>query len=724
MPRVRVAILLGLIAAGAAASGQQQPPAPARATGTVQGQATAIVVDVIVRDRRGQPVTDLTAADFELLEDGERQDIGSVQLYTQPDGSRSVAAAPAGVPLPATAAATAAGKPTPQPAPAPVIAMVFDRLTPEARQLAQNAALGYVGKQGETDAVIGVFSIDLSLTTYQGYTRDASLLRKAVDRIGSRSSAVFESQAGVARDAARRAQAAENTMAAGGGPGGAPAGAGGAAPDALFAAMEQRTAETWEMLERDQQGYSTSNSLLAVVNGMRALPGRKSVVFFSEGVAIPANVAAQFRSVIDTANRANVSIYAMDAAGLRAHSTSEETKEGINAAAQKTLRRNPAIDVVGRPMTEALEKNEDLLRHDPHSGLGQLADQTGGILIRNTNDLAGGFKRVDQDMRNYYMLTYVPKNDRFDGKFRTIAVTVKRSGMDVAARKGYYAVRTAGTMPVLTFEARALAVLESSPVPNAFPVRATAIRFPEPNRPGLTPVLVTVPLSALTFALADDKTTYRADFTVLVRFRDQSDAIVGKLSQNYALNGPADRMDAARQGNILFYRDHELEPGVYTMETVVHDALGDKASVRFSTVEQSAIEEGALRASQLVIVGRAERLAEGGRPAGNPFLVGDTLLYPNFGEPLRKSADQQLPFFVTVYPLKGSKAEGIVELAQGAKLLAQLPLPMIEPDAAGRIQQVSRLPLATIPAGTYELRVIVSQGKQRLVRSAMVRIVD
>ena len=143
---------------------------------------------------------------------------------------------------------------------------------------------------------------------------------------------MFESQAGAARDASRRAQAAQNVMAAGGGPGGAPAGAGGAAPDAIFAQMEQRTAETWEMLERDQQGYSTSNALLAVVNGMRTLPGRKSVVFFSEGVAIPANVAAQFRSVIDTANRANVSIYAMDAAGLRAHSTSEEAREGINAA--------------------------------------------------------------------------------------------------------------------------------------------------------------------------------------------------------------------------------------------------------------------------------------------------------------------------------------------------------------------------------------------------------
>ena len=89
--------------------------------------------------------------------------------------------------------------------------------------------------------------------------------------------------------------------------------------------------ETFDVLERDQQGYATSNSLLALVNSMRALPGRKSVIFFSEGLAIPPAVVAQFRSVIDTANRANVSIYAMDAAGLRTESTSKETRDNINA---------------------------------------------------------------------------------------------------------------------------------------------------------------------------------------------------------------------------------------------------------------------------------------------------------------------------------------------------------------------------------------------------------
>src|SRR5258708_13168295 len=338
---------------------------------------------------------------------------------------------------------------------------------------------------------------------------------------------------------------AAGKAAAGGGGGGGGGGKGGG--------REGRRRGSLEMVERDEQGTATSNALMAVVNGMRALPGRKSVIFFSEGVAIPANVAARFRSVIDTANRANVSIYAMDAAGLRAESTSKDAREGINAAANRMLRRNPTADVVGAPMTEALERNEDMLRRDPHSGLGQLADETGGILFRTTNDRPGAFKRIDQDLRNYYMLSYVPKNDRFDGKFRAIGIKVKRPGTEVAARKGYYAVRGAGSMPVMSYEARPLALLESTPLPNAFPIRAAALKVPQSGGLGGTPILVSVPASAMTFVPPEDRASHPAEFTVLVRFRDAADEAGDKMSQSYILTGPMDRLRSVKRANKLLF---------------------------------------------------------------------------------------------------------------------------------------------------------------------------
>jgi VWFA-related protein len=720
-------ILLILCLAFPVASPRAQTQAPARATGTVQAQATAVLVDVVVRDRRGLPVTDLTAADFEVFEDNVIQEIGALTLYA-PDGPARPAT-PVTDPPAITTRANNVAKPAASAPPEPVVALVFDRLSPEAQLMARTAAMSYIGQEAQRQTLVGVFGIDLSLITYQTYSRDTAKLRKAIDAVGERALGQFESQAGRAREAGLRAAAGASgldALAAGGQAAqqAAQSGAAAGAADAIAADMQRRTLETFEMLERDQQGVSTSNALLAVVNGMRALGGRKSVVFFSEGVAIPANVAARFRSVIDTANRANVSVYAMDAAGLRTESTSKETREGINAAANRALARNPTTDVKGAPMTEALERNEDLLRRDPHSGLGQLADETGGILIRNTNDFNGGFRRIDQDMRNYYMLSYVPKNDKLDGKFRTIAVKVKRSGVEVAARKGYYAVPSTGALPVLSFEGPALVLLESTPVPNAFPVRAAAVRFPEPGRPGLTPILVAVPAAGLTFLPSEDRTSYRAEFTVLVRFRNAAKEVVDKLSQNYALSGPMDRLDTVKQGNILFYREPQLPPGVYSMETVVHDALGQRASVRFGTVEQTKVDETALRASTLVLVATAERVAQQERPAGNPFLVGDMLLYPNMGEPVRKSATPELAFFFTVYPAKGAQPQAVIEILQNGATLATLPLPLGEPDSAGRIQQTSRLPTAALSAGTYDLHLVVTQGPQKITRSAIVRIVD
>ena len=718
-------VVLGVTLAGMSPRAQTSSQ-PARTAGTSQAQTTAVLVDVVVRDKRGLPVTDLTAADFEILEDGVPQELGALTLY----GAKG--AVPLQEPEPAAAPAAAAA-PTARPAaetpPEAVVALVFDRLTPEGRVIAHKAANGYIGQLAQSPALIGVFGVDLSLATYQNYTHDAALLRKAIDAVGSRATAKGDSQAARAREAGQRAAAgasSSGTLAAGG-PAAAQAAQGGAGPgyaDAIAADMQRRAIETFEVLEREQQGLSAINALLALVNGMRARPGRKAMVLFSEGFGTAGNAGLRFRSLVDTANRANVTIYAMDAAGLRTQSTSDETRDTINQAVDRVLRRNPTADVTGSAMTQELERAGEMVRNDPHVVLGQLTDETGGIMIRNTNDLTGGFKRIDQDMRNYYMLSYVPKNDKFDGRFRTIAVNVKRSGVDVAARKGYYAIRSAGPLPVLPFEARALALLDSTPVPNAFPIRAAALKFPEEKRLGLTPVLVSVPASALSFTTTEDRASYRAEFTVLVRVRNQTDEVVDKMSQNYVLTGPIDKLESARQGNVLFYRERELDPGLFKMEAVVHDALAEKASVRFSTIERPALDPRTLRASNLVIVANAERVAERDRPAGSPFLVGDLLLYPNLGDPLRKSATPDIGFFFTVYPARGPKPQANVELLQNGAALAKLPLPLGDPDGSGRIQQVSRLPTAALSPGTYELRVTISQGQQQVSQSTIVRLVE
>ncbi len=716
---VPVAVVLACLVTAALPG--QTPQTPQRAPGTVEAGVRAVLVDVVVRDRRGQPVRDLSETDFELIEDGVPQAIGSfARSFELPS------ATPAVPPTPATAGATASAPLVSGPG---VTAIVFDRLTPEASRLAAQAARSYLGNKEESPDFVGVFGIDLALASYAPFTRNAVALRKALDNMASAATVGFTSPeqrralASAEKTATAAGQAATSAIAGAGGPGGGGA-VGGAPGAAKLADMAATMERDFQLMERDQQGYATTNGLFAIINTLGRIPGRKSIVLFSQGVNVPDTVQRLFLGVIDAANRANVSIYTMDAAGLRAESDQAKIRDLVNQAGAVGINTAYAGDGGGGALTNLLENNEANLRADPANTLGELAKSTGGLFFNNSNNLRLGFERVEGDLRNYYLLGYTPANTTFDGRFRNIEVRVKRPDVTVAARRGYFAVRDAGGVPVNAWEAPALGALEQKPVPNAFLVRAGSMLFPERGRPGLVPVVVELKTAPLTFQPAADGKSYTSDVTVLVRFADDQNRVVRKVSQHYELTGPITQIDGARKGEILFYRESELPPGLYTMETVVHDALAGKSSVRFSTVEVPKYADSALRISSLVPIKRSEKVAEKERPAGNPLLVNDVVLYPNLGDPVSKTA-KEVGFYFAIYPAaNGPAPTATIELMQNGKLVAQLPMPLAGADPSGRIQQVGRLPTDQLPPATYELRAIVRQGSQTAASTTMLRIVE
>jgi hypothetical protein len=426
--------------------------------------------------------------------------------------------------------------------------------------------------------------------------------------------------------------------------------------------------------------------------------------------------------VIDAASRANVSIYTIDAAGLRTDSDQSRIRDLVNGAALRGIETSYSGGG-GDTYTRGLEDNEGNLRGDPQAVLGQLARDTGGLRF-STNNLGVAFERIESDMRNYYLIGYTPLNAAYDGRFRSIQVKVKRDGVAIAARRGYFAVRNPGTLPINPLEAPALAALDQKPVPNAFPIRAGAVLFPERGRPGLVPVVVEVNTAPLTFQPAPDGKAYTSNFIVLVRFLDRENQVVRKVSQHYEIRGELAQMERARQGNVLFYRESELPAGTYSMETVVHDAPSGKASVRYSTVEVPRYAEDTLRISSLVVVKRGETVAEKNGAANSPLLVNGVALSPNLGEPISRTA-KEIPFYFAVYPARtGRGPDVLIELLQNGKAAVQLPMPVPPADGNGRIQQLGRLPIEQLAPGTYELRAVVKQGDQQVARSAMIRIVD
>jgi len=718
--RLAAALAAGM-AFGPSLWGQQAPQSPQRAAGAVQGGVSAVLVDVVVRDKKGELVRDLKQGELQLLEDGVPQTIG----WFGPVFDRPAVAAPAAAAMPGPGAAPTIGAP-PLDAGPTVTAFVFDRLTPEARRLAVQAAQDYLGSTPEAAEYIAIFRVDLSLSPIAPFTRKTRVLKAALDRMGARASSSFNSaeardKATSLEQAAAAASASTASAEAAAGASGSSVGTGAGA--AMLAQMQANMVRGFDALEREEAGYSTTNGLFAIVEGMRRLPGRKSIILFSEGITLPPAVQGLFLGVIDAANRANVSIYTMDAAGLRAESEQAKIRDQVNRAGAGGGGILAGGKTGGGALTQSLENNEDVLRQDPHNSLSALARDTGGVAFDNTNNLRQGFERVESDLHNYYLIGYTSTNEKLDGKFRTIDVKVRRPDVTVAARRGYFAVRDSGGAPVNAWEAPALGALESNPPPNGFAVRTAALLFPERERPGLVPVLVDFKTAPLSFTPASDGKNYASDFAVLVRFVDGQNRVVKKVSQHYEIRGPIADLERAKQGEVLFYREPELQPGVYTMEAIVYDNPTGKASVRLSTVDVAKADLSAVRASSLMLTGRAERIGGKDRRKDNPLLVGDMLIYPNLTGAVSKKS-KEVGFFVTVYPAVGAPPQAVLQLLDNGTPLAEQPLALAAADAQGRIQQTGRLPIDQLTPGTYELRLVVQQGSARLARSTLLRIVE
>jgi VWFA-related protein len=738
MTRRAVVVLTALMATGGSdvlGVGQSEPVRPSDRQ-SFSSATTAILVDVVVRDRKGSPVTDMNAAEFSLYEDGTPQKIDTFTRVTRGGGigvdvrwkrpGSTVAILPAGSlppPLPGEDAANQA-----------TTALVFDHLSEEALGLAQKATLEYVPMTGESDARVGVFATDPGIRVMQSYTTDRSVIRRAVSEIMPAGSSAVDQKADRRDEIMQRRrelQGEQLAMGAATGTGGGLAANSSrmaqAETELRLLEMERGMIDGFDTLDRDHKGYDTTLALIRVIRSLAETPGRKSIVFFSEGLPVSPVLSARFDDLIDAANRSNVTVYAVDANGLRTSSSSANTRKRLQEFTDDRMMQNISGGSGGdQPMTRGLESVEDMVRLDSRTGLARLAEDTGGFLVEESNNLTRAFKRIDEDNQFHYLLTYAPRNTVFDGKFREILVKSSRPGAQVFARKGYRAVRGRAPIDSGGFEAPALALLDRTPLPNAFPIAAQGFSFPDPHHPGLTPLVVRLTTDSLRFVVDADKSTYSAQVAVVIRLKDSQGKDVQKLSQQYILSGDVKDMEAARLGTILFYREPLLAPGVYTVESIAFDALAGNGSARISTLTVPVAESQTLGLSSLVFVDHVEQM--GGAPSDHterpaPFLVGQMLVYPNIGDPVMKTTMKDLPFFFTIYRGTSGPLTATAQLLRNGGVVAEAPLE-IAASTEPRIQQLARLPVSGLTAGTYQLRIVVVSGPQRVDESAFFTLQD
>src|SRR3954470_7638390 len=412
----RTVILGAVIAAGSLSSAS---PTAQQPQSVFRSRLNVVSVDVIVRDKSGAVVRNLTASDFEVREDGRPQDIKNFSFEEITDKSvkpvesadllvgveeklaeeskRGSSVTPAATkaveaPVPMTSDMLAGRR---------LITILFDvsSMQPEDVQRAVDSANKYVEQQMSPADLVAVATVGSTLSVLTDFTADRAKVASALNTIAS-------------TDGTSTATATASTA---------------ATDEAAAAATDDTTvADTAEldMFNNDVR----LRALKTLAEALSSIEQKKSILYFSAGMQRSGqDNQVELRSAINAAVRANVSIYAVDTRGLQAVVPGGDARQASGRG--QSLFNGGGV----QQQFDQLASSQDTLT--------SLAADTGGRAFTDTNDFGEAFSRVQRDMSAYYLLGYSSTNATKDGRFRRIQVRVKREGLKIEARAGYYAER-------------------------------------------------------------------------------------------------------------------------------------------------------------------------------------------------------------------------------------------------------------------------------------------
>lgn len=679
-----------------------------------------VLVDVVVRDKGSRPAHGLTAADFELREDGVVQKI----LLLREAGTSAVLPGSniAAVPARQQSGATPPSDPLRQ---LHLVALVFERLSPEGRRLSRQAALDVLKSESQPNTHFGVFVIQNNLAVLLNYTADRDAVRKAVERATGGTRVEFSTT----ETAGMRSVVVGTTDPSGGGAGttameigGTAAVDGGGLANAEMARVMADVSQLNANSTRDQEGRASLYSLLAIVGDQRRVPGRKTVLYFSEGLQLPNSVWHVLESVVNAANRGNVSIYSIDARGLSTTRDSAAADQMLAAAGNANRRglydSTAGGMAVSRVESMATDTGLDAIRANPQNSLKELAESTGGFLAANTNDLRVPLRRALQEMANYYELTYRPSNERYDGGFRKIEVTVKRPGLSVRARDGYFAFPPEQEHVLFPYEIPLLRAIGERPPPRGVQYRASAYRFRSGEDSTQLALVMQTPLDGITFRREDNGKRFRTHLSAVTLLKAKNGNVSAKLARDLPLEIPAERLDEFRRGEFIVMQEAQVPAGHYTLESALADREGEKVgALRSALVVPSPA--GGVRLSSVLLVRRVDESAK--TDLTDPFQVTGGRVVPWLTDSVERVPGRPLVVYFTIYPMRlPEKPKLTVEILADQIPVARVTPALPEPLEDGSIRYVASAPLDALQPGLHEIRVTVEQAGTRAQESLLV----
>ncbi len=696
--------------------------APEKSQTVIKGGGEEVVLDVIVRDKHGKAVTDLTPQDFEITDNGERHPVKSFRLV---QGAEAIDAPVAG---------SGEGKhvqldPLRQ---IRLVTLIYQGLDLTARKMARDASLDLLKSDLPQNVYMAVMVIDHQLEAIQQFTNDRELLKKAVlratggdnqnfvgdtDRVEAELQQILGPNPGgqTLQQQANTLQDSANATSNGAATNGA------AVMNAQVAAL---TAQMMLQMLKGQQGMamidwgrSSIYALLTAVKEQYRLPGRKTILYFTPGFSIPQGMEQGFKNVISIANRSNVSFYSIDTRGVGAGNNSG-ANDMLKSAADSSRRQaqSTGYEAVTADQAKVFDTAVESSRANTQVTLSDLSESTGGFLIANSNDLKGPLRRLNEDIETYYEISYSPEIQKYDGSFRKVVVKTARTDLRIQSRSGYFALPPSmvGNGNVIAgYEVPLLKAFESSPLPKSFAFHSDGMHFRDAQNQTFGEIVIDVPLSS--FKLQENKETsiFEGRFSYLAVIKNVAGEVTKKFGNEIPLKVPAAKMSALAQSHFIYTEQVNLPPGRYTLETAVMDQQGETVSASKRSILIPEVESK-LGLSSVVVV-RAMKDKDASTLPTDPWLMGDKLVSPTLEPVIKKANTPTLPFYLVVYQDQKQKSvapELVMEFTRDGQLLGSGPAPLPAADKDGRIQYVATVPIEQLPAGNYSVRFVVKQGAE------------
>lgn len=557
-----VLLSLSLLAPGFAPA-QEKPVTDVPAT-SLRVTTRLVMVDVVVRDKAGQPVTDLKASDFTVSEKGKPQKIAVFSL------ERPAPAAATPPALPPNVFTNRPGYRMPQ---GPLVVLLLDGMNTQIanQNYARQQLLKYLRTQHQANQRMAVFALGNSLRVLQDFTSDPRLLRAALEGYGPTEAQALAEAA--PRPASRLAAADEPRL-------------GGNIAENLRTRVQQfETEQSTINLERRIGG--TLAALRLIARSLAGYPGRKNLIWVSASFpvvlfpdsALPSVRATTLGSQNATTNvmrsyepelkatesllsEAQVAVYPVDARGLvGAGSLADASSSGLNQAG--LLRMGADYGNTVTAQSAALVDSQATMK--------ELADQTGGRAYTSRNDIDNAVALGIADGSIYYQLGYYPEDKSSDGSFRKISVDVARPGVEVRHRPGYYAiddVKAAKQKSEKEKEAELMMAMRTEALSANMVVFDARVTPPASGGTVTVEVLVD-PRTLSTEALNGGQQQLSVNFYVAA-FTPDGKVDAQKESKIEAPLSP-EQYAKLQRGGLPFQAQLELKPGEYAVRIAIRD---------------------------------------------------------------------------------------------------------------------------------------------------------